>query len=216
MDPLHFFIAAGPIAVYLFLLGIINLTRRPFLTTGARDISALGVAISGLVVAGPMELFLPEAAATRFGPFVWVLLLAFYGLCLSLLVLLLRPRIIIYNATIDQVRPLLADVTSALDKEARWAGESLILPTLEVQLHLEATRSTRNVQLISSGPYQSYNGWRLLENELSQKTRRLTSPPNPYGVGLLLVSAVIAIGTAVWMVTDSTSVARALNEMLRL
>jgi len=45
MDPLHFFIGAAPVAVYLFLVGLVNLSRRPFLTTGARDTAALGIGI---------------------------------------------------------------------------------------------------------------------------------------------------------------------------
>ena len=93
IDALHVSIALGPLAVYLLLVGIINLSRRPFLTTGARDVAAIGVAISGFIAAGPMELFLPEAAADRFGPYVWLLLLAFYGLCLTLLVLMMRSAI---------------------------------------------------------------------------------------------------------------------------
>ena len=51
-----------------------NLLRRPVLLTGARDSALLGVAVSGLVAAGPMELFMPEAAAMRFHSYIWVLL----------------------------------------------------------------------------------------------------------------------------------------------
>ena len=67
MDPLHLSIALSPLAVYFVLLGIINLSARPQLTTGARDTAALAVGLSGLVVVGPMELFLPERAAAQFG-----------------------------------------------------------------------------------------------------------------------------------------------------
>lgn len=215
MDPLHFFIAFAPVAVYFLLLGIINLTGRPFLTTGARDAAALGVAISGFIVAGPMELFLPEAAANRFGPFVWLLLLAFYGLCLSLVVLLLRPRFVVYNVTAEQVRPILATVVAKLDKDARWAGDSVTLPSLDVQLHVESFGPLRNVQLVASGPRQSYVGWRRLEIELNQALKPIRSGPNPYGVALVLVAAMIGLGTGIWMANDHQGVAQALNEMLR-
>ena len=92
MDPLHVSIALGPLAVYFCLLGCLNLSRRPLITTGPRDTAALGVAISGLVLVGPMELFLPDAAAVEFGWKVWVLLLTLYGLGLTLIVLLMRIR----------------------------------------------------------------------------------------------------------------------------
>ena len=80
MDPLHTVIAIGPLGVYLLLIGLLNLGRRPFVTTGGRDLAALGVGISGLMIAGPMELFMPEAPARHFGGFVWLLLIALYGL----------------------------------------------------------------------------------------------------------------------------------------
>ncbi len=215
VDPLHLTIALGPLAVYLLLLGSLNLSRRPFLTTGARDTSALGLAISGFVVAGPMELFLPESAAVHFGGYIWVLLLGFYVLCLTLLVLLLRPRIIIYNVTADQLRPTLADVVSELDPDARWAGESLILPGLRVQLHVEPFLAVRNVQLVSSGPRQSYAGWRRLENSLAQALRETKSTLNPYGFSLIMFGLLMVGLITYCVVNDSQAVAHALREMLR-
>lgn len=216
MDPLHFSLAVAPIAVYLILLGIINLTGKPFVTTGARDSAALGVAISGLVIAGPMELFLPEAAANRFGAFVWLLLIAFYGLCMSLIVLLMRPRIVIYNVSVEQLRPLLSAVVGKLDKEARWAGESVTCPYLGVQLHIESSAAFRNIQLVSSGPRQSYAGWRQLELELSESLRPIRSGPNPFGLAFVLIGSILGLSTAVWMALDTQGVTQALSEMLRL
>ena len=85
MDPLHFCIAVGPFAVYLLLLGVMNLRGRPLVTTGARDAAALGIGLVGFVIAGPMQLFFPEGAASRFGGWVWLMLIVFYGLCVSCL-----------------------------------------------------------------------------------------------------------------------------------
>lgn len=216
MDPLRFFIAIAPLAAYFMLLGVINLRRCPFLTTGARDAAALGVAIAGFVIVGPIELFLPEAAANRFGPYVWVLLLVFYGLCLSLIVLLTRPRIVIYNGSPEQVRPVLASVVAELDKEARWAGDSVTLPTLGIHLHMEALPVLRNVQLVASGPHQSFNGWRKLEFELALALKQSTSSSSPYGLMLVIVAGLVASATAVWMVAQRQDVAQTLSEMLRI
>ena len=215
-DPLHVCIALGPLAVYLFLLGLINLSRRPFLTTGARDAAALGVGISGFVVVGPMELFLPGAAANRFGGYVWLLLLAFYALCLTLWVLLLRPRLVIYNATAEQLRPVLAGVVGELDKEARWAGESLVLPQLGVQLHVEPYGGMRSIQLVAAGPEQSYAGWRRLEMVLAQALREIKTAPNPYGFAFVVIGLVVACLITAGMIHDTESVAQTLREMLRL
>ena len=88
MDPVPLAVASVPLALYLVSLGAINLRRRPFVATGALDIAALAAGLCGLVIVGPMNLFLPEAAAMRFGPLAWLLLLGFYGLCVLLYVLL--------------------------------------------------------------------------------------------------------------------------------
>ena len=215
VDPLHLTIALGPLAVYLLLLGMLNLSRRPFLTTGARDTAALGLAISGFAVIGPMELFLPEAAAVLLGGYVWALLLGFYLLCLTLVVLLMRPRIIIYNVTVEQLRPTLAGVVVELDPDARWAGEALLLPRLSVQLHVEPFVAMRNVQLISSGPRQSCAGWRRLEIALAARLREKKCPLNPYGFSLLFFGLLMVGLIALCVVNDSDAVAQALREMLR-
>lgn len=215
MDPLHFTIAMGPLAAYLLLLGVLNMLRRPVLTTGARDTAVLGIAVSGLVVAGPMELFLPEAAAFRFGPWVWVLMLVFYFLCLTLAVLLLRPRLIVYNITADQLRPVLAGVVAEIDKEFRWAGDSLVLPQLGVQLHVEPMSLLRNVQLVSAGAKQSYAGWRRLELELAEALRPTRSSPNPAGIAFLSLAVLITAASMLWMAGDRAGLAQAVDEMFR-
>lgn len=215
IDALHLSIALGPLAVYLLLLAFVNLSNRPFLTTGARDLAALGMAIAGFIVAGPMELFLPEAATNRFGGYVWVFLLAFYGLCLTLVVLLTRPRLIIYNTNPEQMRSILAEVVSHLDDEARWAGDSLVLPKLGVQLHIELFGAMRNVQLVSAGPKQSFAGWKRLEMALAQVLQETKSAPNPHGFGMLALGLLL-IGVMMYsMLSDPGTVTQGLDQMLR-
>jgi hypothetical protein len=215
MDPLHVAIALGPLATYLLVLGVINLSSRPLLTTGGRDAAALAIAIAGLIVVGPMELFLLEEAAVWYGGWVWAIMLAAYALLVVLVILLLRPRLVIYNITLEQLRPLLADVVARLDTEARWAGESLIMPQLGLQLHLEAVPMLKHVQLVSSGPEQSISGWRHLERELVTALRRTRTSPNPYGVSLLSFGVLMAAAITYVLARDPSGVTQALNEMLR-
>ena len=215
MDPLHLCIALGPVAIYLLLLGMINLSRRPFVTSGARDAAALGIAIGGFVVVGPMELFLPEAAAVRMGFWVWPTCIAFYLLCLSLVVLLLRPRIVIYNVTFEQLRPSLADIVVRLDSESRWAGDSLVMPNLGVQLTVESQGMMKNVQLASAGTEQSFQGWRLLESELAAVLRTAKGTRNAYGMSFVLFGLLMAAAVVYYLSRDPQGVAQALNEMLR-
>lgn len=217
MDPFRLCLALGPVAVYLLLLGALNLSRRPFLVSGTRDAAALGLAVAGFVIVGPMELFFPNAAATVFqASSVWILLLSFYALCLILVLLLLRPRLIVYNMSVDQLRPLLADLVSELDGEARWAGDSLSLPSLGVQLHIEGLSTMRNVALVSVGPKQNYVGWRRLELALAPVLDQVEVTRNPRGASL--VGAALLIGTMLVMAIhrNPEAVAKALFEMLRL
>lgn len=215
MDPLHFAIAMGPLAVYFFLLGIINLSRRPFVTTGARDTAALGIAVCGFVVAGPMELFMPAAAAAKFEGWVWLLLIAFYGLCLTLLVLLMRPRLVVYNTTVNQLHPMLDKLVNEIDSDARWAGNSLVIPHLGVQLHIESFPALRNVQLVATTSHQNFNGWRELEIGLTRALKETRNVPNPYGFFLISFGSILALMISAWLVSDGNGVVQALGEMLR-
>src|SRR5262245_19135209 len=215
MDALHVAIALGPVATYLVVLGIVNLSSRPLVTTGARDAATLAIALAGFVVVGPMELFLVEEAAALYGAWVWSIMLVAYALVVLLVVLLLRPRIIIYNITLEQLRPVLAEVVGRLDAEARWAGESLVMPRLGVQLHVEAGPLLNNVQLVSSGSAQALAGWRHLETELAIALRRTRTAAHPLGVSLLGLGVLTAGAIAFVLVSNPGGVTQALNEMLR-
>jgi hypothetical protein len=214
-DPLSLCIALGPLALYILLLAALNLGRRPLLTTGARDTAALGVALVGLVIVGPMRLFVPDAATVRFGTYVWVMLLALYGLSVTLLVLLWRPRLVIYNISADELRPTLAEVVGRLDADARWAGDSLVLPRLGVQLTVEAFAHTRNVQLVSAGPQQNYAGWRQLELALGQELAELRVSRNPYGYVLGVFGAAMMAGIVYALAAWPQAVDEGLRQMLR-
>ncbi len=215
MDPLHFCIAVAPLSVYLLLLGILNLRGRPFVTTGARDSAGLSIGVIGLMLVGPMKLFFPEAAASRFGAIVWLMLIIFYGLCVSLAVLLMRSRIVIYNISMEHLRPILTGVAMKLDKKSRWNGDSLWLPERKVHLHVEAVDWLKNIQLTGGGTQQSYEGWHLLEKELRAALRKIPITPNMTGIPMLLISGALALGAAIWMLNDQQAVAQALEELWR-
>jgi hypothetical protein len=178
--------------------------------------AALALAVAGLMIVGPIELFFPTSASVRFGPYVWVLLLLLYCLVVVLVLLLLRPRITVYNISIDELRPILADLVTHLDSESRWAGDALVLPTLKVQLSLEPTAGMRNVSLAAVGPEQDPAGWRRLEAALADALAVFEVPRNPRGysfvVAGLLTLAVLVLAIA----HDPEGVTRSLADMLRL
>jgi len=213
VDPFRLAIALVPVSAYVLLLGLVNLRRRPFLTTGGSDLAALGLAISGLVFVGPVELFRPEAATAELGNFIWLFLLLFYWLCLFLVVLLSRPRLVVYNMSVEEIHSVLAEAAARIDSDARWAGNSLTLPQLGVQLHIDSWELMRNVTLASSGSRQSLEGWRRLARELSTLLRSSRVKPNPRAVGLLIGALVLMALSVTHMLSHPVELAQGMSEV---
>lgn len=215
MDPFRICVAVLPLSVYVMLLGMVNLSPRPFLTSGARDLAALGVGVSGLIIVGPLELFMPEAAAARFGPYVWLLLLAGYGLSVTFLVLVSRPRLVVYNITPEQLRPVLSRVVMTFDAEARWAGDGLFLPQRGVQMHLESFASMRHVSLVASGPRQDLSAWHKLEQQLASALESVHVGVNPRGISFCIVAGLLLVACVANMLSHPLEVAEGCNALLR-
>ena len=213
VDPFRLAIALVPMAAYVLLLGLVNFRRRPFLTSGGCDLTALGVALSGLMFVGPLELFRPEAATRSFGNYVWLFLLMFYWLCLVLVVLLSRPRLVIYNISAEELHSALAEAAARLDPTARWAGNQLSIPRLGVQLHLDSFDLMRNVSLASSGGRQNIDGWRKLSRELAPKLRSMRVKSNPRAIGFLAVSLALFATCLTQLFNRPEELMQAMNEV---
>ncbi len=195
--------------------GARSLSRRPQLISGTRDIAELALAVSGLIVVGPMKLFFPLEAAIWFGWCVWLLLLGLYAACVLLWLLSSRPRLVIYNMSIDELRPILADAAAALDADARWAGDSLAMPKLGVQLYCDRFALLRGVSLIAAGGRQSQLGWRRLAASLGGAIARRESARNPYGLFFLVagLACVAVISRAV--AQNPLAVAESLQDFIQ-
>jgi hypothetical protein len=213
VDPFRLAIAVVPLAAYLLVLGLVNLRRRPFLTTGGSDLTTLGVALSGFALVGPLELFRPEALTREFGNFIWLFLLMFYWLWLVVIVLVARPRLVIYNIGMEELHPVLAETAARIDPDARWAGNHLMLPGLGVQLHLDSLDGMRNVSLVSSGSRQNIDGWRRLARELAGALRRMRVKSNPRAIGLLLAALLMFGGSVSYMLNFPLELAQGVREV---
>ncbi|HEY3393307.1 MAG TPA: hypothetical protein VGK58_11415 [Lacipirellulaceae bacterium] len=213
VDPLRLAIALVPVAAYALVLALVNARRRPFLTSGGSDLAALGVAISGLMFVGPLELFRPEAATREFGNYIWLFLLSLYWLGLVLVLLLARPRLVIYNTSSEELRPVLAETAGRLDPEARWAGNHLTLPTLDVHLHLDSLDIMRNVSLVSSGSQQNIDGWRRLARELRRALATVRTRRSPRVIALLAVSLALLAVSVTQMLNRPEATLQAMNEV---
>lgn len=216
MDPLRLAIALVPLSAYLLLLGLLNLRSRPVLVSGANDLVALGVALTGCVFVGPIELFRPEHATEQLGPYVWLLLLGLYWLGVLLAAMVIRPSLVVYNISLEELRPALAEAVAQLDPEARWAGDSLRLPRLRVQLHLDTFPLMRHVALVSSGSVQDLGGWFRLKRALTRSLTQLPVQPNPRSLSLVAV-AVLMFGLVLRQLCSAPlEVAQAISDLLWL
>jgi hypothetical protein len=213
IDPVRFAIAAIPLASYALVLGVINARRRPLVVSGGSDLAAVGIALVGLAFVGPLELFRPEAATGELGNYIWPVLIVFYGLVLALVVLLSRPRIVVYNISQDELHAFLAEAAARLDPDARWAGNHLSLPRLGVQCHLDSLEWMRNVAIASSGGEQNFDGWRQLSRSLAASLAGVRVRPNPRCVGFLLVAALLFGTSLTSLLRNPVEVAQAVGEL---
>lgn len=212
-DPLRLAIALVPLAAYFLLLGVLNARRRPFLTLGGNDLAALGAALSGVVLVGPIELFRPEGPAAELSSYVWLFLLVFYWLWVGLAVLLSRPRLVIYNISEEELRPVLAEAARVVDPQSRWAGDSLYLPKLGVQLHLESFDLMRHVSLVAGGTRQNLAGWRCLATQLQNRLETFQVASNPRALGILLMALLLLAISTGHMLAHPQQVAQAMSEL---
>jgi hypothetical protein len=127
----------------------------------------------------------------------------------------MRPRIVVYNTTMEQLRPILASTVAQLDSKARWTGDCLLIPSLNVHLNLDGISILRNVHLVAVGNRQSYEGWRKLEQILREAIRPIRTFPSVLGMLLVTTALCISLGTWFWLARDQATVVASLNEMLR-
>jgi hypothetical protein len=215
MDTFSACLAFGPLAIYLLFVGAINLGRRPLVISGTRETLSLGLALVGLAIVGPMRLFMPEHAATRFGQVVWLLLLGFYVLMLILIVMLSRPRLVVYNVAATELRLALDAAARRIDAETVWAGKNLSLPLVRVHLHVESFPPLGNVALLSTGDEQSPTGWKRLEASLRESLRLAPGVGGPHGFWMVLCGAMMLTALGYWIADDPQTIAQGFQRMLQ-
>lgn len=194
IETIYLLIALLPLIAYLMLLSLIRLSGRVLITTGGRDIAALGFSVAGLVAIGPGELFFPKAAAGVFGAWVWLALATFYALIVSLLALTSRPRLVVYGRAPNQMLAPLLEASRELDPDATSDPETLqvFLPKLRVHLRAAGHQAIDTTSIESFEPIATTAFWEKLLGHLRDKAES-TSPPVPRKGGMMLI---VALGLA--------------------
>lgn len=192
-------VAMLPLGAYLAILGWLHLRRRPVLLAGGQDLMLLVLAVSGLVMAGPLALVQPALGAT---PWATGMLLLLFTLAVAVGILATRPRLVIYNITVEQLRPILAEVASGLDPSTRWAGESAALPTRGLQVLMDGHGLAKSVSVVVVGSRSSAEAWVELSRRLRQAVGSLRVRRDLWGgmlaaLGLLIITLAIGWATVV-------------------
>ena len=194
LQALPLWAALLPLGLYLIGLGTVHLRRRPFMVSGAWDGMLLGASLLGMVIIGPLALVQPAAGRSLWS---WPMLLVVFALFVALCLLVSRPRVVVYNITVEQLRPLVAEIVSSLDPAARWAGESAAMPTRGLQVHIDGNGSMRSVNVVAVGERTSLEAWSEFCRRLRQSVGRLRVRSSPWGLPFALAGAAVVAG-ATW------------------
>lgn len=201
LDRLPLWAAFVPLGLYLLVVGGAHLRRRPVAIAGGWDWTLLGAAVAGLMVVGPLALLQP---AMGNAPWTVILLLMLFVLLVALGALVSRPRLVIYNITPDQLRPLLADVVTALDASARWAGNTAAMPQRQLEVRVDGHGPWRTVSLIAGGDRPGAEGWNELCRRLRSELRGLRVRSSPWAALFLSLGAVV-LAASCWYAYASVS-----------
>lgn len=202
LDAIPLWAAFVPLGCYLLVLGCAHALRRPVAWSGTWDGLLLGAGLAGLVLVGPVALLQP---ATGHSAWNAVLLLIVAALFMALGMLVSRPRLVIYNATVDQVRPLVADVASRLDPAARWAGTTAALPSRRFEVRVDGHGPTRGVTLVAAGDRPGAECWGEFCGRLRPALRGLRVRSSPWATVFLSLGIGMLASAGWWAVASSST-----------
>lgn len=190
MYPGQITISFLPLSLYFLLLLWFNTRKRPYLISGVQDLSLLAVGMTGFMFIGPLSFFVPMHAFSAYQSFVWPLLVGLYILLVPFICGIGRPRLVVYNIREETMREISEQISQKIDEESQWAGNSLFIPNLGIQLYLENGLISRTSALVATSRGQNPNSWRTLEVSLAEALSGIRTTPSPVRWPLRLAAAV--------------------------
>ncbi len=216
MEPARMAIALLPLALYLLALGLVHLRGRPQVVSGPRDRLALGLAISGLVLIGPVELLLPPLLVAQMGPLVWIAIVVVFLSAWVVLAFWAPLRIVIYNVSAEELHAWLAQVCRDWDSQAQWLGNVLSLPAVPLQLLVDYTPWSRTAVIQHHGGTTDLELWFRLQERLRQSARAFPRRAAPQGVLLVSLSLLLVAAVLLAWQRDFSGAVRELVQMFGL
>ncbi len=141
-------------------------------------------------------------------------MLGLYASGWVLLTMYVRPRLVVYNVSQEELAPALEQAARQLDAQAHWAGQTLLLPTWQAQLALENFSVLCNVSVVAVGEVPAPAFWRQLELALRRQVAEARVPPSGYGLGMVVLAAAMLVVMGYQWVSHSQTATRALLDML--
>ena len=186
-------------------------------TSGHRDIVALAIGVSGLLFVGPLELFFPQAAYGALGgTVVWTMLIAFFTLTLLLITMIVRPRVVVYGSTIDQLRDPLLRAAKSLDPDARIDGDQVWLPKFDTGLRLDVMSPTDTPQILPTAVIVSPRFWQQIRKAIRTEVSTLENTAADKGILLLLIGLLMIAIVGLQMYLQPGEIVAGFRSMLRL
>ena len=215
MESFSLILALTPLLIHLMVVSAIRLSGRYHVTTGGREIFSLAFAVSGMIAIGPVELFFPMAAAAVFGSLVWAVLLLFYALCVILLVLGAKPRLVVYGGEPSELLEPLLEAAKSVDGEATTVESQLqvFLPQHGVHLKITGQSSSDYANIVAFEDNLSVAFWSTLKKSFEEKLRgRSTSKKR--GILLGFATAMLTVFLLYRMIQSGDEVATAIRDWI--
>lgn len=204
-DPFSMCVAFVPLTIYLLVLGANRAFGRAIVISGGVEVLMMGLAIAGFVAVGPAQLFFPQAAVMVFGWKVWLMLAAFYVLCLLLVALTVRPRVSIVGRTSDEAFPAVVRAAQSIDNGAEIDERKMevFLPAKSIRLRLDAIPKVDHVSVLAFEPRIPHRFWPDFSRALKQEIKTTQSVSDGRGLGVLGWAAAL-IAWLIYQVVPAT------------
>ena len=147
--PNHFVICVNllPIGTYLCVLGLFHTIGRPLITTGVRDYLALVIALSGLVITGPIDYILHYRMLPDFLVHSHWIGIGLYLLLVAAMLPRTHEKLIIYNCSEPSVAAALRAILGQSGLSFQEVPGGWIIPDRGMSLELDSFPALRNVLL---------------------------------------------------------------------
>lgn len=220
-DYLRLSLGLIPLGVYLIVMGFLAMRRRPTLLTSGQEALLLGFALMGFALIGPIELFFPTGAYAALGQWIWILLIALYGLLVLLFALQRQPGWTVLGLDSQGFRGVLSEILQQGDIEHAWLGNHLQISEWDLQAMIEPSRGFQSVShLNATGKQRNVLGWYQLErlvvsSPLFSRARGASNSRNWVQSLLLLALGCMSLALATyWIDKDMERLQRVISQIL--